>query len=176
MKRTLILLCSLTIFLGACARTQVTDSIETNFAPTDGDSAVAYWHKLPERSAITNNEGLHGLLETVLGEDPSKNWDDRLLLARDKGLVPAGFSGKPDETMTRGTLAVGLARTLNVKGGLMMQLSKGGSARYATRELSYMGLLPEGSTENQSISGIEYVGIMSKAQDWLTLAARGRMK
>ena len=59
-----------------------------------------------------------------------------------------------------------------VEGGVMMRISKGGS-RYATRELVFLGILPQGSTENQSISGLDFVGVVSKAQDYIAVRGTG---
>ncbi|HYD01209.1 MAG TPA: hypothetical protein VEB22_08280 [Phycisphaerales bacterium] len=155
-----------------CARSMITGGLDTAYNSQDITRDVAFWHRLPERSAITNDEGLHGVLGFVYGEDPAKTYDERVKLAVEKGLLPRGFDEPLNATMTRGTLAYALARYLDVKGGVMMTLS-GGSARYATRELTYMGLLPEDSTANQSISGLDFVGVISKVQDFVAVRGTG---
>lgn len=157
---------------GSCTRSTITGGLDTAYNPQDITRDVAFWHRLTERSAVTNDEGLHGLLGFVLGDDPSKNYDQRVKLAIEKGLLPAGFKEPLNETMNKGTLAYALAHYLEIKGGVMMQLS-GGSARYATRELTFMGILPEGSTDNQSISGLDFVGVISKAQDYIAVRGSG---
>jgi len=157
---------------GGCARSMITGGLDTAYDPQDITRDVAFWHRLPERSAITNDEGLHGLLGFVYGEDPAKTYAERVKLAVEKDLLPEGFNEPLNATMTRGTLAYALAKYLDVKGGVMMSLT-GGSARYATRELTYMGLLPEDSTVNQSISGLDFVGVISKVQDFVAVRGTG---
>jgi len=46
----------------------------------------------------------------------------------------------------------------------MMGLSSK-SPRYATRELVYLGIMADG-TDQQVLSGHDYVGVISKAQDY----------
>jgi hypothetical protein len=170
--RTLLGVCGIALGLSSCARSLVSGGLDTSYNPQDITRDVAFWHRLPERSAITNDEGLHGLLGFVLGDDPAKTYDARVKLAIQKGLLPSGFSEPINATMTKGTLAYGLARYLDVKGGVMMRVS-GGSGRYATRELTYLGILPEDSTDNQSISGLDFVGVISKAQDYVSVRGTG---
>jgi hypothetical protein len=57
-----------------------------------------------------------------------------------------------------------LARALDVKGGLTMQLF-GASPRYATRELQHAGLFPPSSPQ-QTFSGAEFLGIIGRAEDY----------
>lgn len=172
-RRTIPLICTLlgigpALTAGSCARSTVTTGLETTYDKQDLTRDIAFWHKLPERSAVTNDEGLHGLLSFIYGEDPAADYPARVKLAKEQGLVAKDFNEPANATLTKGTLAAALARTMNIKGGVMLQLS-GNSGRYATRELTYMGILPEGSTENQSISGLDFVGVISKAQDFATV-------
>jgi len=165
-------LCAAAAILGACARTVVRNSLDTSYDPSDLVLDAAFWHKLPERSAVTNDEGLHGLLVVALNDDPTRSYDERVALCRQKNLVPQDFSEPFNATMTRGTLAYALAAYLDIKGGVIMQLA-GNSGRYATRELTYIGVLPPGSTDNQAISGLDYVGVISKAQDYMAVRGTG---
>jgi hypothetical protein len=41
--------------------------------------------------------------------------------------------------------------------------------RYATRELISRGMIPPGSSENQAITGLEYLGVIGRAQDVITM-------
>jgi hypothetical protein len=157
---------------GSCARTTVTKVLDTNYDGADITQDVTFWHRLPERSAISNDEGIHGLLSFMLGDDPETSYEGRLKLAKEKGILPPDFKEPHNATMTRGTLAYAIARYVGIKGGVMMRLT-GSNARYATRELTYLGILPEGSTDNQSISGLDYVGVISKAQDYAAVNGTG---
>ncbi|MBY0309004.1 MAG: hypothetical protein K2Q09_09705 [Phycisphaerales bacterium] len=155
-----------------CARTTLTKELDTSSDAADMTRDIAFWHRLPERSAVSNNEGIHGLLVLAFDQDPTSSYDGRVKLAKEKGLLPPGFSEPGNATMTRGTLAYALARHAGVEGGVMMRISKG-SSRYATRELVFLGILPQGSTENQSISGLDFVGVVSKAQDYIAVRGTG---
>lgn len=154
--------------LSGCARSTLQGGINTAYAADDLAGSVAFWHRLPERSAVTNDEGLHGLLCMIHGEDDSADYPARVARAKKEGLILQSFDQPGNATMSKGTLAAALARIIGIKGGVLMQLS-GLSPRYATRELTYLGILPEGSTENQSISGLDYIGVISKAQDFAAL-------
>lgn len=175
--RSIPLICALlgigpALAISSCTRSLVSGGLDTAYNPQDITRDVAFWHRLPERSAITNDEGLHGLLGFTLGDDSAPDYQARVRLAIAKGLLPEGFSEPYNATMTKGTLSFALARYLDIKGGVMMRLS-GSSGRYATRELTYLGILPEDSTDNQSISGLDFVGVVSKVQDYIAVRGTG---
>jgi hypothetical protein len=48
----------------------------------------------------------------------------------------------------------------------------GASARYATKELVFLGIFPP-SSPNQTFSGTEYLGIIGKAEDHQRVARAG---
>lgn len=79
-------------------------------------------------------------------------------------MLPADFAGAPEAALRRGTLAVALARALDIRGGLTMRLF-GTSPRYATRELQYAGVYPPSSPQ-QTFSGAEFLGIIGRAEDY----------
>ncbi|MFT3684496.1 MAG: hypothetical protein QM783_06130 [Phycisphaerales bacterium] len=176
-RRPIPLICALIAAAAAggqagCARTRIDKGLDTGYEAGDITRDVAFWHRLPERSALTNDEGIHGLLSVVLGNDPAKSYAERVKLAKEKKLLPEGFDEPFNATMTRGTLAYALAKYVGAEGGVMMRLS-GGAGRYAVRELSFLGILPEGSTENQVITGLDYIGVISKAQDYVAVRGTG---
>ncbi len=158
--------------VSSCTRTTVTKELDTNYAADDITRDVTFWHRLPERSAISNDEGIHGLLSFFLGDDPETTYAGRVRLAKEKGFLAPDFKEPHNATMTKGTLAYAIARYVGIKGGVMMRIS-GSNARYATRELTYLGIFSEGSTDNQSISGLDYVGVISKAQDYAAVHGTG---
>lgn len=153
--------------LGGCARSKVAQTLDSTFEAKTEASDQEFWHSLPGRSAVTNSEGLHGVLMLSDGTDPTGSWDERLALLRERGWVVEGFAGAGDETISRGTLAKALCHALKVKGGVMMQLTHT-MPRYAVRELAYLRIMAS-STENQVVNGLDYLGILSKAQDYAML-------
>jgi hypothetical protein len=60
-------------------------------------------------------------------------------------------------------LAQILCRILDIKGGVTMRLI-GAHPRYALRELTYMEIMPTNSSPQQGLSGIEFVGVINKAE------------
>lgn len=153
--------------LSACSRTLVEEPIATDYDRENIVQSVDFWHELPRRSAVTNNEGLHGLILFADGDDPNETYAQRIDYFKALGWLDEDFDEPANLAMQRGTLARALANALEIKGGVMMRLTDK-SARYATRELVFMGIMPPG-TEQQVLSGYQYVGVISEAQDYQLL-------
>lgn len=166
-QRTLILALIGVAALGGCARSKVAQTLDSTFEAKTETSEMDFWHQLPGRSAVSNSEGLHGVLLLADSADPTSSWDERLALLKERGWVSESFAGAGDETISRGTLAKALCHALNIKGGVMMQATHT-MPRYALRELAYLRIMAN-STENQVVNGLDYLGIMSKAQDYAML-------
>lgn len=162
----------LSVTLCGCARTVVSDPLITTYPVDDSSSELAYWHSLPSRSAVSNDEGLHGLILLSDTEDTTGSYEARVALAKQRRWLGEGFEEEANLAMQRGTLARAVAVICNVRGGVMMQLV-GPTPRYATRELVAMGMIPEGSSENQSITGLEYMSVITQAQDYLNSRTQG---
>lgn len=155
----------LALAAAGCQRTIVREPLAIDgLDPNDAGKQLDFWHSLPGRSAVTNNEGLHGLILLAEGKDESQNYDQRVAYAIEKGWLPAGFSEQGDLAMQRGTLARAVAVSQGIKGGVMMRLTNS-HARYAERELEYLRIMGPG-TALQAVSGLDYVGVVSKAQDY----------
>lgn len=159
--------------LTGCARTRVAEALLTDYPPDDIAAELAFWHNLPARTAVSNDAALHALLLLADGKDDAKNYADRVSAAIARKWLPEGFDEPSDLAAQRGRVAVAVARILDVRGGVMMQLL-GPTPRYATRELIALGLLPSSSSELQAISGIELLAIVGRAQDVLTAREAGR--
>lgn len=157
--------------LGGCSRTVVKDPLETNYPVTDDAAELAFWHSLPSRSAVSNDEGLHGLLLLADGVDEAGSYEARVQKAKDRGWLSAGFDEEKDLAMRRGVLARCVVVICKIKGGVMLQ-ALGPTERYSTRELGAMGVIPSGSSENQSITGLEYMSVIAAAQDQLNASER----
>jgi len=59
---------------------------------------------------------------------------------------------------------VALYQAASIKGGLMLHII-GPNERYCLRELRYINLLPP-SSENQTFSGLELVGVIGRFEDY----------
>ncbi|MGD9689186.1 MAG: hypothetical protein AB7K52_00445 [Phycisphaerales bacterium] len=156
--------------LGACQRSFIPATIETNYPADDVAKELEFWHTLPARSAVCNDEGLHGLILLADNQDTTGSYTARLALAKQRGWVSHDFNEPGNLAMQRGTLARAVCVICKIQGGLMMTVF-GPIPRYATRELVYMRLMGDPSTENLAITGLEYMGVISKAQDYMMLQA-----
>ncbi len=156
-------LVSATLLTG-CARTIVVEPQETSYDPNDVTAQLDFWHELPGRSAITNDEGIHGIILMINGTDETGSYENRLAFLETNGWLPKGLGDEASNVaMQRGTLASILTRAMDIEGGVMMRLTDK-SPRYAYRELVYMNLMPEGS-EQMVLDGLDYVGVISKCED-----------
>jgi hypothetical protein len=155
--------------LAACGRTMVQSPLDTAYRPGDGEADLRFWHTLPVHSAVSNDEGLHGLFLLADGTDARRDYEGRLVDAKERGWLRQSFNEPADMAMRRATLARALCVVCQVKGGVMMHVV-GPAPRYALRELIHLEIMPP-SSEMQVISGLEYLGIISRAQDYRTFAA-----
>lgn len=150
---------------GGCVRTRVESSLVGTSSSADLNAEFKFWDGLTERPVVSNDDGLHGLFLFADGDDPAKNYQQRLDAARERGWIDRAWNEPPDLAMQRGVLARAVAVHCKIVGGVMMQLL-GPVPRYATRELQYLGMMGSGS-EQQAVSGREYMGVLAKAQDYL---------
>jgi hypothetical protein len=135
-----------------------------DLAKNDPDVQVEFWHALPQRKAVANDEAFHGLLLFADGQDTAADYAGRVETLKQRGMLPHDFSGAAADPVRRGTVAVALAKVLSIRGGLTMHLF-GSSPRYAVRELQYAGLFPPSSPQ-QTFSGAEFLGIIGRAEDY----------
>lgn len=155
------------LVLTGCARTVVQNPVPTDYPPQDTTAELDYWHGLPGQSAVSNDEAFHGVLLMFDGADATMSYDNRVAALKERGWLPEGFEEGPDIAMRRGTLAYILVRAMDVEGGVMMFVTSR-SARYANLELQRIGVMPPGS-DLMVLDGLDYVGTMSKAQDYMVV-------
>ncbi len=156
----------------------VEQTLDTNYAPDNIAADLDFTHALPLRSAVANDEGLHAILVFALGHDSAGGYDQRVLLAKQEGWLAHDFAEPPNMAMQRGTLARALVQVLGIRGGLIMR-AVGPIPRYATRELVAAEIFPAGSTANQTLTGLEFIGAMGNARDFLSqreFAAQKRLE
>ncbi|HYE03808.1 MAG TPA: hypothetical protein VD963_11325 [Phycisphaerales bacterium] len=154
--------------LGGCARTTLTPGPRTGYAPTDAVEDVEFWHALAERAAVSNDEALHGLIVLEAGADPHGSYAQRVAHARERGWIGDDWNERALTAARRGTIARALLRILDIEGGVMLR-ALGPTERYALRELVYLRIIPA-STDNQTLSGAEFLGVIGRAQDHIALA------
>ena len=152
------------ISLAGCRSATVAEPLSAEMAADTPDAQMEFWHTLPQRRVASNDEAFHALLLFVDGSDPASDYPARVEAMKARQMVPADFNGPAQRAVQRGTVAVAIARTLEIKGGLSMRLF-GPSPRYVVRELQYMNLFPQSSPQ-QTFSGQELLGIIGRAEDY----------
>ncbi len=140
---------------------------------TSFDNRMDFWHTLASDRICSNDEAFHGLLLYLEKADQAKNYQERVKLLQDLGMLSSDFNGKPNEAVTRGVVAVAVVKVLEIKGGIFLHLFNK-SERYATRELVYEGVFPP-STQNQIFSGSEFVGIIGRIEDYQRMAPQAQI-
>ncbi|MFN0011226.1 MAG: hypothetical protein ACKVS8_06225 [Phycisphaerales bacterium] len=163
----LTLAAAVALALPGCERTMVEQTLETNYAADDVAADLEFTHGLPVKSAIANDEGLHALIVFALGQDTTGGYEQRVALAKQEGWLAEDFDEPPNMAMQRGTLARALVQVLGIRGGLVMRLI-GPNPRNATRELVDAEIFPPGGTANQTLTGLEFLGALGNARDFLT--------
>lgn len=152
------------VALGGCEAAQVQEPLTNSVGGSAPGEQLEFWFKLSERPVTSNDDAMHGLLLFVDGKDGNTDYAGRVADLKQRGLLPGGFDEPGNQAVTRGTLAVALAKTLEIRGGVVMRLMPM-SGRYATKELVYMDLYPP-SSPHQTFSGTEFLGILSKAEEY----------
>jgi hypothetical protein len=150
-------------FLSGCRATS-THPLPTTLYSNDPDEQMEFWHTLPSRPIVDNDEAFHAIFLFFDGTDPNENYSQRLEEMHKRKMVPNDFNSPANESISRGVLAVALCRELKIRGGLTMMII-GPHQRYATRELQFMNLYPPSSPQ-QTFSGAQFIGIISRAEDY----------
>ena len=155
----------MTLGLGACQSARVEQPMSAELLRSqDVDDQMDFWHNLAQRPMVANDEAFHALLLFADGQDTSEDYEARVANLKARGMLPGSFDAPADHAITRGDLAVAIVGALDIKGGVMLRLMPT-SRRYATRELAYQGLFPQ-SSEYQTFSGEQFLGIIGKAEDY----------
>ncbi len=147
-----------------CEGTRHASPLITEYDENQASAELDFWHGLADEPVTTNNDAFHGLIELANETDPNTSYEQRVAWLTEQGLLDEGFDRPGDQAVLRGTVAQILCRILDIRGGLTMHLI-GAHPRYATRELVFLEIMQPG-TEQQALSGIEFVGTVSRAQDY----------
>jgi hypothetical protein len=147
-----------------CQPTRRESALQTDYAAEDRTGQLDFWHGMADQPVVTHNDAFHGLIELAHGTDPSQTYEQRVEWLKEQGLLDRHFDRPADEAVSRGTVAQVLVGILDIEGGLTMRVI-GPHPRYATRELVYLDLLPP-SSEQQGMTGIGFVELISKAEEY----------
>jgi hypothetical protein len=83
---------------------------------------------------------------------------------REGGLIGKDWTHAADQCLDRATVAYMVCRACKIQSGVNWMLT--GLGRYAWRELQYKGIA-EGGSETTLMSGGEFVGVLSRAGEYL---------
>jgi hypothetical protein len=153
-----------TALLIGCQTAHVAHPLTAELGGNSPESQMDFWHLLADRHVTSNDEAFHGVILFADGSDPAKTYADRVSLLQSRGMLAKNFHETADQAIERGTLAVMVVKTLNIKGGWAMHVF-GPTPRYATKELVSMNLYPA-SSASQTFSGAEFLGIIGKMEDY----------
>lgn len=153
------------LLIAGCQTARVQQPLTQTVGGNDMDAQMEFWHQLALRPVTSNDEAFHGLLLYLDNQDANADYEHRLAALKSRGLVAGWFNRPADEAIRRGTLAVAIGKMLKIRGGVMMSLTGGNVDRYAMRELEFLEIYPQ-SSENQTFSGGEFVGIIGKIDDY----------
>ena len=126
---------------------------------------LEFWHTLAESKLVSNDEAFHAVLLAIDGQDPAGDYVARVAALKDRDLLHRGFDEPGDRAVRRGTLAAVLVRALDIKGGVVMRII-GPCPRYALRELIHLSLFPRDSSEQQVLTGRDFVAILGRVDDY----------
>ena len=150
--------------LAGCHTAKVATPLPPELLGNAPEQQMAFWHTLADRPLASNDEAFHGLLLYADSKDDCQTYPERMSLLKSRRMLPADFSGPADQAVTRGTIAVGVCRIIELRGGLMHTVLPT-SPRYAVRELEFLDLYPPSSPQ-QTFSGSEFLGIIGRIEDY----------
>lgn len=163
-SRPLLLFAATALLLTGCQTARVERPLARELGGNDPNEQLEFWDRLAEQPVTSNDDAFHGLLMFLDGDDPAEDYAGRVRELKSRRMLPAKFNQTAERAVDRGTLAVAILKALNIRGGLTMRLL-GPSPRYAVRELVFMELYPP-SSPNQTFSGVEFLGIIGKLEDY----------
>ena len=172
MKHALIIAASaIFAFATGCSAFERTtlDTIDDTYDPTTVTGQLDFYHALPGRSAVTNDEAFRGVLLFVDGVDTAQNYDERVQAMKNRGWLRDWYDEPANMLVQRGRLASVLSKAIGVDGGVMYNLTMA-APRYANREMMHLGIMQPG-TEQQVVSGLDLLSILGRTEDYLVAQA-----
>ena len=98
----LVLVLGLVAMTGCVSRQAAESSAVDQFPGADQD--IEFMEKVESMSAVTNNDMLHALLLVANGVDPARDYEERVILARQKGWVPKDWDKPANDSASSGDI------------------------------------------------------------------------
>ncbi len=150
----------LMVGLGGCAPAGVRGVRAFEDLPAaEGEVAsdAAFLFELSAKKYCSTDDAYQGMLYLIDGTDSSKDFQERTARLVMHGVADKNWTHNPNATATKGKVAYMLVRALEIRGGVMYNITNG-CPGYALRKLIHNGMI-KGGTEHSKISGAESVGI-----------------
>lgn len=160
----LLLLAAAIVLIAGCQTARVEQPLTRQLGGNDPTEQLEFWDRLAGQPVTSNDDAFHGLLMFLDGDDPAAGYAGRVRELKSRRMLPEKFAQPAEQAVDRGTLAVAILKALDIQGGLALRLL-GPSPRYAVRELVFLELYPP-SSPNQTFSGVEFLGIIGKLEDY----------
>jgi hypothetical protein len=108
---------------------------------------------------------MRGVLLLTDGEDKATNFNQRIKILTEQGIVPREWDYDAERAITYGRLAYMIYRTCNLRGGVTLTLL-GPSQWYALRELQYQRFIAPGALYSK-VPGMEFVAVIGRSDTYL---------
>ncbi len=131
----------------------------------EGEQSPGFLDRISSQETVSENDAMRGLLMLLSGQDEAQTFTQRVEDLQKRGVVSSSWSFQADRPITKGRLAYMIYQACKIPGGVILTLA-GPSQRYCLRELQYRGMMAQG-TFYTSVSGMEYVAVLSRADTWL---------
>lgn len=124
---------------------------------------LAYLMDLMQRKFTYRYDAIKAVVLILGVENEYLDLDSQLNLLREKKILPKRFEKEFDvkQPLRKGLFAYMIAKTLDLKGGILMRLF-GMSERYAIKSLAFEGILPD-TNKQDLVAGDEFVIALQEA-------------
>ena len=135
--------------------------------PTDSAELTAY---IGDETFVTAEPGYRAVYTLWKGESFAGDFEALSAALVEGRIIGSSWDHAPDRILGRAEVGYMVCRACDIRSGLNWQLT--GLGRYAWRELGYLDIAPR-SSEIGYVSGGEFLGILSRAEDLMTRRSKG---
>jgi hypothetical protein len=136
--------------------------------PQEGSAELVRF--IGDQAFVTAEPGYRAIYALAKGEAFSGDFAALTDRMRADRLIGQDWNYAPDRCLDRATVAFMICRACKIESGVNWRLT--GLGRYAWRELQFLRIAGDGS-EYPLVSGGEFVGLLSRAEDYLDRTKRG---
>ena len=130
-----------------------------------GESAAAFLDRMSSQSSVSENDAMRGVLLLTDGEDRATNFNQRIRILTERGILPGEWDYDAARAITYGRLAYMIYHASRLRGGLTLTLF-GPSQWYCLRELQYQRFIAPGAVY-ADIPGMEFVAVIGRSDAYL---------